>query len=546
MTADLLETKLASGFWERRESRYPMPMSRHLWEVITPAIVEGSRAGFARYGCAVDSFDIVRFQGRRYFKAQFVNASETLAERKRIAERVWKEKLWRQDCAAWPAVKESLRQRLLVFARRDPQTMSLEDLRRNIVELRCLLYEGTIQHFIQQPASMVPVGDWVRRTRDLTGSSVRDIVAVLQSCRSGLADCVHMVDEIARNIRLSPGVAAFVRDQTVDPAVRLERLRQTSPEIRANLDAYLDEYADRIITGFDIVGATLRELPECTLSLISSRLDRLPPAPPNTDSFNAAEARLRERLPKNALVEFEQGLAEARTAYGLHDEDVRTTYFWPLGLMRRAILVAADLLVSRGALRNRDDVFQTTPAELDALLSGASYPDALDISHRSDEWRAWADQDPPSTFGEKPPLPGRELLGEACERITSAIMFYLAEMEGHESYPIQPSSNLMFRGLGASPGCYEGHARIVRGPSDLAKVSTGDVLVAQSTSPAYNVILPAIGALVTAHGGILCHAAIIAREFSLPAVVGINQATLRIPDGARVLVDGDHGLVSIR
>jgi pyruvate,water dikinase len=74
----------------------------------------------------------------------------------------------------------------------------------------------------------------------------------------------------------------------------------------------------------------------------------------------------------------------------------------------------------------------------------------------------------------------------------------------------------------------------------------GDVLVARTTSPAYNVILPSVGAVVTDRGGTLCHAAIIAREFSVPAVVGLPQATLRIPDGARVLVDGNRGLVAIR
>jgi pyruvate,water dikinase len=179
-------------------------------------------------------------------------------------------------------------------------------------------------------------------------------------------------------------------------------------------------------------------------------------------------------------------------------------------------------------------------------MDGASCPSAEELSRRTDEWRSWADEDPPATFGERPALRGRELLGEACARISSAIVFYLAEMEGHESNPIQPSSSLMFQGLGASPGCYEGRARIVRDPSDLAKVSIGDVVVAQTTSPAYNVILPSVGALVTARGGILCHAAIMARELSVPAVVGINHATLRIPDGARVLVDGDHGLVAIR
>ena len=558
MSMETPESLANSGFWERRESRYPMPISRHLWELVMPAFLQGTRTGFSRYGCAIDYFDVARVHGRRYFKVQFVGTPEKLKERQGIAERVWKEKLWRQDCAAWPAVKESFRRRLLAIARRDPQAMSLPELQASIAELRRVLFEGTLQHFVQQPASMVPVGDWVRRTHERTGASVCEIVNVLQSCRSGLSDCTHMVDEIAAQIHRDTRLSALLEDHSIHPAARLEQLREASPDIRAHLDAYLEEYGDRVITGFDIVDATLRELPGCTLSLIASRVkglvsDPLPAAsrralPLNQGESSAADfAGFTLPLQRGSLTDnFEEGLDEAKAAYGLHDEDVRTTYLWPLGLMRRAILAAADHLVARGSLADREDVFQTTPAELDALLAGTRDLRAEEISRRTEEWLSWADEEPPLSFGEKPPLPCPETLGEACSRITTAILFYLDEMEGHETCPIQPASNLMLQGLAASPGSYEGRARIVRRPSDLAKVSTGDVLVAQTTSPAYNVILPSVGALVTSRGGILCHAAIIAREFSVPAVVGIDHATLRIPDGARVLVDGSRGLVAIQ
>jgi rifampicin phosphotransferase len=104
----------------------------------------------------------------------------------------------------------------------------------------------------------------------------------------------------------------------------------------------------------------------------------------------------------------------------------------------------------------------------------------------------------------------------------------------------------MVAGLPASPGRYEGWARVVQQPTDFRKLQKGDVLVAPTTSPAYNVILPMIGAVVTDRGGALSHSAIIAREFGIPAVVGTDQATSRIPDGARILVDGDRGFVAVR
>jgi phosphohistidine swiveling domain-containing protein len=82
-------------------------------------------------------------------------------------------------------------------------------------------------------------------------------------------------------------------------------------------------------------------------------------------------------------------------------------------------------------------------------------------------------------------------------------------------------------------------ARIVPSSADFEQIESGDVLVTRTTSSGYNVLLPLLGAVVTDQGGALCHTAIVAREFGLPAVVGTGDATARIPDGARIVVDGD-------
>ena len=101
------------------------------------------------------------------------------------------------------------------------------------------------------------------------------------------------------------------------------------------------------------------------------------------------------------------------------------------------------------------------------------------------------------------------------------------------------------RGLAASTGVYEGTARVLRGPEELGRVRQGDVLVAPSTSEAFNVVLPLLGAPVTDNGGLLAHAAIVAREFGIPGVVGTRDATNLIADGARVRVNGAAGEVHV-
>ena len=80
-------------------------------------------------------------------------------------------------------------------------------------------------------------------------------------------------------------------------------------------------------------------------------------------------------------------------------------------------------------------------------------------------------------------------------------------------------------------------------PEDFARVQPGDVLVAATTTPAWTPLFGSIAALVTDTGGILSHAAVVAREYGIPAVVGATGATAAIPEGARVRVDGTTGEV---
>ena len=100
-------------------------------------------------------------------------------------------------------------------------------------------------------------------------------------------------------------------------------------------------------------------------------------------------------------------------------------------------------------------------------------------------------------------------------------------------------------GHGASPGRASGTARVVRHAADLARVGPGDVLVCTTTTPAWTPVFPSLAGIVTDTGGILCHAAVIAREYRLPAVVGTETGTTRIAEGGRVTLDGATGDVWI-
>src|SRR3954454_10854503 len=103
----------------------------------------------------------------------------------------------------------------------------------------------------------------------------------------------------------------------------------------------------------------------------------------------------------------------------------------------------------------------------------------------------------------------------------------------------------LLRGIAASGGVYEGVARRVAGPDEFDGIQKGDVLVTESTTEAFNILLPLLGGIVTDAGGLLSHSAIVAREYGIPGVVGTRDATQRIEDGSIVRVDGDAGEVSL-
>ena len=103
----------------------------------------------------------------------------------------------------------------------------------------------------------------------------------------------------------------------------------------------------------------------------------------------------------------------------------------------------------------------------------------------------------------------------------------------------------MLRGIGASVGPGHRDRSGARRPADFGRLRPGDVLVASITTPAWTSLFAMASAVVTDVGGPLSHSSIVAREYGIPAVLGTNVATRRIPDGARVRVDGDAGTVTL-
>jgi pyruvate,water dikinase len=138
--------------------------------------------------------------------------------------------------------------------------------------------------------------------------------------------------------------------------------------------------------------------------------------------------------------------------------------------------------------------------------------------------------------------PPASILPPAARRAARAVDAMLTGLFGVSE---TPNSDTVLHGLSVNDGVYEGTARVIDNSADFGRIQHGDVLVTRNTSPYFNVVLPLLGAIVTDRGGQLSHAAIVAREYGIPGVVGTREATARIPDGCRVRVDGATGEVRV-
>jgi rifampicin phosphotransferase len=180
-----------------------------------------------------------------------------------------------------------------------------------------------------------------------------------------------------------------------------------------------------------------------------------------------------------------------------------------------------------------------------ALLSGES---RVDLVRRRRGERAWVEAHPgPGSYGEEPASDFPTSVLPAEERFAmEALQWIMLDriLAPAESNRVQAADDRII-GIAAARGTYTGPVRVVRDESEFDKVMPGDVLVCPITSPVWSVLFPSIGALITDTGGILSHAAIIAREYRLPAVVGTGNATRLLVDGQVVTVDGGLGVIEV-
>jgi phosphohistidine swiveling domain-containing protein len=527
----------------------------------------GFREGFRRYGGLLDTLELAYVNGVPYLCPRPVGAPPEpkgtppkflfklllwlhpeLRRRTRRAQEVFQTRAWRQDLEDFTErFYPETRRRLLELQAVDLEGLDDTELLAHLERVRELAMTSFRHHFSMVPAYMVAVGDFLAHAAEWTRATRSEVLGTLEGASPVSREGADFVDAVADALQGAPSLRALALSDT-DPAKIVEALRADPGPVGEATRRWIETVGARIFTGFDLDELTALEAPaalvRCLRCVIDGGVRKHDPA-----EVERRVRALRERVPAEHRARFDEIHEEARVVYGLRDAHSSGCEMWTLGVLRLALLGVGRRLAARGLLHEAAHALDLTHAELTALFEGKAGPPADEIAARAHRRAAIDVAAAPDRLGPPPAAPPpASWLPPGAARLQRAFDAYLSgllEEREPSPEPASAESAATIRGLGASPGKHVGIARLILGRDDFDRLRPGDVLVAPITTPAYNIVLPLLGGVVTDRGGLLSHPAIVTREYRIPGVVGTRDATLRIPDGARVEIDGDAGTVVV-
>ncbi|AZN41799.1 phosphoenolpyruvate synthase [Paenibacillus albus] len=334
--------------------------------------------------------------------------------------------------------------------------------------------------------------------------------------------------DVADVIRPYPDVIAFLQhaqdDSFLEELAQLDGGRETSDAIHT----YLSKYGMRCAGEIDITRTRWSEKPITLVPLILSNIKN---AEPNAGKLKfeqgrqeaaAKEQDLLERLKQ--LPDGEQKAKETKRMIDLIRNFIGYREYPKYGIVSRylvykqAMLKEAEQLVQAGVIHDKEDIFYLTYEELHEVVRTYKI-DAQIISNRKEDYKLFNKLTPP------------RVMTSDGEIITGAY--------NREHLPADAIA-----GLAVSSGVIEGRARVIL-DMENANLEEGDILITSFTDPGWTPLFVSIKGLVTEVGGLMTHGAVIAREYGLPAVVGVDHATRLIKDGQRIRVNGTEGYIEI-
>jgi phosphohistidine swiveling domain-containing protein len=527
------------GSWGLDPVHFPRPVTRYWAEMHPEPFRRGTHEFLAYYGMLLGSMETQYVNGFAY-NTRRPAPDDEIPQRFARAEEVWERKVWRDQLREWdetfkPAAIRTHRELQSV----DADALSGDEMVAYLTRCREHHSEMIYQHMRFTGSAMLPVGDLLAHLGSWTSVAPADTLAMLRGAAPVSAGASGELERLITAITQDTAARALL-DSDGDPGKTLAELRAFGGDVGPAMSEYLDLVGCRLLDGFDISGRYALELPDALLRSIRLSVDGVEG---DTSAVDARIAGIRSQVPDQHRAQFDELLGEARLMYRLRDERGVFSDIWASGIMRRAVLAAGRQLQGKGRIHDAEHFIDAGFDEMCALVTGADGPSADELTRRNADRTSRTAKEAPATLGPPPPPPP-DLSGlpPGVARVMQATVIAMGELFGSSEAPHEEN---LLRGLAASGGVYEGPARRVSGPTEFDRIVQGDVLVTESTTEAFNILLPLLGAIVTDAGGLLSHSAIVAREYGIPGVVGTRNATDLIPDGTQVRVDGDKGEVTV-
>jgi phosphohistidine swiveling domain-containing protein len=408
---------------------------------------------------------------------------------------------------------------------RDLHTMSLEGLD----ELAWEMYERNSQvfqvHSVTALATMSLFGVLQKLTARMGEEGTENLLTIGLEGMSSSQLGVEMW-QVAQIAAESPRVSELILSRREG---MVEELKQFPEGVTflAHLDTFMDAYGDRCSEELELSVPRWEEDPDFVLSMVANYLGSdVNPAKTMEEQKKIrleATGRIRKKLSKNPLeaLIFEKILQKTQQ-YIVVRENLKTTWMKGLSTMRILYMAIAENLVKEGILKSKEDIFYLKVTEVFDVIAGNLRKGQFEdhIEERKKERLEYEHLDVPEVIVGKP-LPIEEL-----------------------KYTVEPKEQ--FEGTGCSHGVVTGKARVVSDPLECSEFKKGEILVAPITDPGWSPLFVTAGGLVMELGGTLSHGVIIAREYGIPAVVGVKNATKIIKTGQVITVDGNKGIVYIR
>ena len=441
---------------------------------------------------------------------------------------------WVMTTTSWPEIdEEKAATRKLRANRPDLSAMSDADLVRYARSTQPMLRKLFDSHTVSSSSSGIAPGILFA-----VGAAIGDptvpmkLVAGIGEVDS--AEPSYAMWGLSRSVKASPELTA-VFDAGV--AGLLDRLRASGSADAAGFlhafDEFLFEFGSRGPNEWEILADTWETKPEIVLAAIDRvRFQDNDESPHQRNRARAAErVRVTDEvrakvapLGEELIGMFESALA-ASCQLGFR-ERTKTNIIRAVHEGRMAFRELGARHAAAGDIADAAHIFMLVDSELDDFVRAPGSFGAL-LAERYEQWQALADLEPPYFIknGDVPPLSQYKRKGQNDVALAG------------------PGD--MIQGVPGCAGTYVGTARVITDPSEPGDLDPGDVLVAPLTDPAWTPLFMAAGAVVVNVGGQISHSIIVCRELGLPCVVSATDATLRIPDGATIEVNGDTGAVTV-